>query len=149
MDDTRTGGAGGPLGGMERRFNRGVETLEPIFAFVRDVSHVHAIEPAAAFAINVAVEELFVNMVRYNAGGASGISIRFEKQGDDLHVVLTDFDADPFDPNAFPEPDLDGPLSERAVGGLGLHLVRQLMDAVRYEYHDRRSTITLTKKLVS
>lgn len=132
---------------MERSFKRRVETLDPLFAFVEDAAHAHALDPATAFAVNLAVEELFTNMVRHNAGGASDISIRFEKRGGELQVVLTDFDADPFDPTVHPDPDLEHALAERPVGGLGLHLVRQLMDAVHYEHHGRRSTITLTKKL--
>jgi serine/threonine-protein kinase RsbW len=66
---------------------------------------------------------------------------------DVLTVRLTDFDVDPFDVTRAPQVDIDKPLQERQIGGLGLHLVRKMADTLRYEFADRRSTITFTMAL--
>jgi serine/threonine-protein kinase RsbW len=64
-----------------------------------------------------------------------------------LTVRLMDFDVDPFDVTRAPTVNVDKPLHERQIGGLGLHLVRHMADTIRYEFADRRSTITFTKSL--
>jgi anti-sigma regulatory factor (Ser/Thr protein kinase) len=64
-----------------------------------------------------------------------------------LTVRLTDFDVEPFDVTRAPAVDIDKPLAERQIGGLGLHLVRKMADTLRYEFADRRSTITFTMTL--
>jgi serine/threonine-protein kinase RsbW len=93
------------------------------------------------------VEELFTNMVKYNPDAIRDIALSFGQNNSTLTVRLTDFDVAPFDVTRAPPVDVTKPLEERAIGGLGLHLVRQMADTIRYEYADGRSTITFTKAL--
>jgi serine/threonine-protein kinase RsbW len=60
---------------------------------------------------------------------------------------VTDFDVEPFDITKAEKVDVDLPLSERKPGGLGIHFVRDMADSVAYDYTDRRSKVTITKKL--
>jgi serine/threonine-protein kinase RsbW len=61
-----------------------------------------------------------------------------------VRVTLTDPDADDFDPRAAPAPDVGAPLERREPGGLGLHLVRRLVDTLEYRYSPEQRTARIT-----
>jgi len=132
---------------FERYFGRSFDSLEQIFRFVEEFFRAQAIDPALLEPVNFIVEELFTNMVKYNPGNTHDIALSLGRSADALTVRLTDFDVDPFDVTRGPPVDIEKPLAERQIGGLGLHLVRKMADTLRYEFVDRRSTITFTKTL--
>jgi anti-sigma regulatory factor (Ser/Thr protein kinase) len=132
---------------MERAFPRSLEALEEIFAWASAFLAGEEVGESAAFAAKFAVEEIFVNMVRYNSRGADDIVIALSRQGSRLKVELTDLEVEPFDITGVADYDGTLPLERRGPGGLGLHLTRKLMDRVEYRHERGRSTITLTKVL--
>lgn len=94
----------------------------------------------------LAVEEIVTNVILHgytSAGGTIGITWRFA--GDRAEVEISDT-APAFDPLSLPEPDLAGDLNDREPGGVGVFLVRQLMDEVRYRREDGRNILTVVKK---
>lgn len=100
------------------------------------------------YAVELALEELFTNMVKYNGEGAGPIRIEIELKNGEVVVRLQDFDAPRFDPFRDAPPFRpDQSLEERKPGGLGLHLVREMMDRIEYSHHNRTSTITLAKRV--
>jgi phosphoserine phosphatase len=132
---------------VRRYFKRGYESLDGIFQFVEDFLAGRSIDPSLKEPVCFIVEELFTNMVKYNPEATRDIALSLGQGGATLTVRLTDFDVAPFDVTRSPAVDITRPLEERAIGGLGLHLVRQMADTIRYEYADGRSTITFTKTL--
>jgi anti-sigma regulatory factor (Ser/Thr protein kinase) len=104
-------------------------------------------QPGAAFDVDLLIEELFTNMVKYNRGGTEDIEIGLAAEDQVITVSVRDFDVESFDVTQAPEVDPDMPMEERRRGGLGLHFVRQLADTIRYDYTDRNSTVTVTKRL--
>lgn len=100
-----------------------------------------ALPLSLAYPVDLATEELFVNMIRHNTGTVEPITLELEAVDGGVEVSLTDHDVEPFDPSEVEPFERDKPLTERTIGGLGLHLVHSLVGAVRYEYRDRRSTI--------
>jgi anti-sigma regulatory factor (Ser/Thr protein kinase) len=102
--------------------------------------------PAVAHAVNLSLDELLTNTISYGYDDASGHVIDIELAADSgrLTIVLRD-DARAFDPTGVPEPDVDADLEDRALGGLGVHFVRSLMDEVRYQRTDGHNLLTLTK----
>jgi hypothetical protein len=66
---------------------------------------------------------------------------------DQLVVSVTEFDAERFDIRDAPPPDLLQPLDERKPGGLGIHLIKKMVDRIDYDYRDRTSKTTMYKKL--
>jgi anti-sigma regulatory factor (Ser/Thr protein kinase) len=132
---------------MEKKFKRAMESLDEVFDFINGFVAANGIDSAGAFSINLAVEEIFTNMVKYNPAGAHDIAMALAKDQNDLTVVLTDFDAEPFDVTQTAEVDVTQSLEARPLGGLGLHLVKKMVDQVDYQYANRQSTITLIKHL--
>ncbi len=132
---------------MQKAFKREIASLDAIFAFIRDFFDREHIDSRHLYTMNLAAEELFTNMVKYNPGNAGDILIDVEADEDRLRLTLTEHDADFFDvTRPRPAPD-DVPLQDRRKGGLGLFLVQQMVDGIAYEHEGRRSTVTVTKKL--
>ncbi len=132
---------------MERHFKRDLDALNDIFAFIDGFIEKDASMSSISFPLRVAVEELFVNMVSYNAEGAGDILLDMESDGCKVTTTLQDLDSDFFDIKNHEVGDLGAPLEERKIGGLGIHLVKRMMDEVYFEYKDRRTTIRLIKHL--
>lgn len=99
-----------------------------------------------AHAVNLALDELLTNTISYGYDDEVGhsIEITLAAAGGGLSVTLRD-DARAFDPTQAGEPDLDADLDERALGGLGIHIVRAMMDEIRYRRVDGHNQLTLTK----
>lgn len=102
-----------------------------------------------ANAVNLAVEELLANTIAYGYGDTADheIVVRLWREETELVIDLTD-DGGPFDPTTVPTPDLSAPLEARRVGGLGIHLVRSLMDRIAYRRDGALNCITLRKTIV-
>ncbi|HEY0592904.1 MAG TPA: ATP-binding protein [Thermoanaerobaculia bacterium] len=132
---------------MSARFRRDVEALGEVFELVDAFFSREALSANLRFPVDLAVEEIFTNFVKYNAGAPSDITVSLRRDRDELVVSLTDSEAVRFDPTRLPPPDVNAPLAERSPGGLGIHLVKNVMDRVEYEHGDRRSTVTLYKRL--
>ena len=94
------------------------------------------------YVVDLATEELFVNMVTYNTESNEDILIQMEPHEQGIEVTLTDEDVERFDPASAVTIDVDAPLDERTPGGLGLYLVLKMVDSIHYEYRNRKSRIT-------
>lgn len=133
---------------MSARFRRDIGVLPDVFDLVGRFFSTEQIDPALRFPIDFVLEELFTNFVKYNPAGKSDIGILLALQGDELRVSLTDSDSAPFDLHKdAPVVDTNKPLEERKPGGLGVHLVKKMMDRVEYAHENRTSTITLYKNV--
>lgn len=97
-------------------------------------------------ALQLALEEVVTNVINhgYTDGAEHHFTVELRAAAGGVAAVVTD-DAPAFDPLARAPVDLEQPLEERAVGGLGVHLVRKLMDAVRYERREGRNVLTLER----
>ncbi len=102
-----------------------------------------------AFSANLCLDELITNTVLHGLQGAENrvIRVRMSISDDWLEIIIKD-DAPQFDPFVeAPSPDLDDDLDERAIGGLGVHLVKTLMDEARTYYDGSGNLIVLLKTL--
>ena len=101
------------------------------------------------YKVNLALDELLTNLISYAYpdGGEHAIEVHLAYANGRLTAVLVD-DAAPFDPlSEVAAPDLDAPLDERPIGGLGLHFVRTLMDECAYQRDGERNRLTLVKHI--
>jgi anti-sigma regulatory factor (Ser/Thr protein kinase) len=98
----------------------------------------------------MALDDLLANIISYGYVDDSHhlISIKLSLVGDSVVVVITD-DGLPFNPFTREGPDTDLSLEEREIGGLGLLLVKNVIDETYYKRHVNKNVITLVKKLTS
>ena len=103
----------------------------------------------ALMQINVAVEEIFVNIASYAYVPEKGkAKVRVEISDEPVSVTITFEDRGiPYDPVAREDPDVTLPASQRDIGGLGIFMTKQIMDDVAYEYRDGQNILTLKKRL--
>ena len=103
----------------------------------------------AQMQIELAVEEIFVNIAKYAYSPEVGrAKVRVELEQDPLKVIITFIDQGmPYDPLARQDPDLTLPAEERDIGGLGVFLTKKMMDDVSYEYKDGSNVLRLKKRL--
>lgn len=107
------------------------------------------ISPMLVLSINLALEEAMVNCVNYayptGTTGDISLSICWNAEQQALNFTLSDAGA-PFDPTAAPAPDTDSGAEDRPIGGLGIFLVRQIMDSVCYHREGNLNILTMCKK---
>jgi len=108
-----------------------------------------SIDKDVAFSMNLALEEIVTNIIEhgYNGHEEYDIAIRFSLEKHNLRIQIKD-SAPEFNPVALPEPDdLNKPLEERHIGGLGIHLVKKFTDNFTYRRMNSKNVISLLKKL--
>jgi serine/threonine-protein kinase RsbW len=130
-------------------FSRSVSELDGIVSFTAQAFKAQHIDSSLRHVIDLVIEELYVNMVKYNVAATSSISIEINGVADGVEVCMIDSDVERFDPTAAATVDIDAPLAERTAGGLGVYLVMKMVDSISYEYKNRSSKITFSKFLES
>lgn len=121
----------------------------PILAgFVEEVCEEAGIDMATMMQLNLAIEEAVVNVMdyAYPAGTEGYVLVDAKVDNGQLHIIITD-KGTPFDPTAKADVDTTLSAEERNIGGLGIHLIRTIMDDVIYERVDDRNILTLIKKI--
>lgn len=133
---------------LDIRLANDIGKLETLAERLEAYVEAEAIPPTPAYRLQLAADEFFNNAVDYGYpdGRAGEIALRVRRVSGALEAILSD-DGDPFDPFAAPPPDLDTPLEERRIGGLGVHLVRTLSESFAYRREDGRNVVTLTFSL--
>ena len=125
------------------------EDPAPVVEFVEEELSRHDCPPKALYQIEVAIEEILVNIVSYAGLSATdGVEVRCEVLEDPLRVVVQFLDGGvPFDPLAKADPDTSPEAIMEREGGLGIFMVKKMMDEVSYAYEDGKNTLTILKHL--
>lgn len=131
----------------QRSFPRTAACLPEIFEFMDAFFTRAGVGDEHRMPLQFAVEELFTNLVKYSRGGTREILLDLKRDGGRLVVSLTDFDVEQFDIRTVSNVDVDLDLKDRKPGGLGIHLLKRMVDDVDYEYVDGRSKTTLVRLL--
>jgi anti-sigma regulatory factor (Ser/Thr protein kinase) len=119
------------------------EALDLVEVFARE-AHLSA---TLRSELQFALDEIFTNFVKYNAGGRGPITVTLAKHGSDVVLAVADPDSPRFDPTTdAPEVDVGRPLDQRRPGGLGIYLLKRIADRVEYAHDGRTATITLHKR---
>lgn len=126
-----------------------LENLDKVMAFVDEELEVVGCSMKAQMQIDIAVEEVYVNIANYAYNPTvGGVTIRVMIEENPLSVVLTFIDeGKPYDPLAKEDPDVTLAAEDRQIGGLGIFMVKKSMDNVSYEYNQGRNILTLKKEL--
>ena len=124
-----------------------IATITQLSEFVETVCEEKGLDMALTMNLNLALEEAVVNVMSYAYPDSQG-DVKVDIIIDDQKVVsiLTDSGI-PFDPTQKGDVDTTLPAEERPIGGLGIHLVKQIMDKVSYQYVDNQNILTLEKNI--
>ena len=126
-----------------------VSNLEKVLEFIGGKLESFEVSPKVQMQIDVAVEEIFVNIASYAYAPKSGMAtIRVYTSKDPAFVDISFLDHGvPYNPLAKEDPDVTLSAQERKIGGLGIYMVKKSVDDIRYEHHDGQNILTIRKKL--
>ena len=130
------------------QFSAKFEFLDEIREFVGEIARAGGFGDKDVYNIQLASDEAASNIIEHAYEGVSDglLEISCGMRGDAITIILVDH-GESFDPSVIPLPDLKADLSERKIGGLGIFLMRKLMDEVRYEVKpNKNNVLTMTKR---
>ncbi len=124
-----------------------LDNLDQVLAFVDKFLEESDCPPKPQMKIDVAVEELFVNIARYAYAPATGsMTIRIENDPQGMSITLIDRGV-PFNPLAKLDPDVTLSAEERQIGGLGIFMVKKSMDSMEYKHENGQNILMVRKKI--
>jgi anti-sigma regulatory factor (Ser/Thr protein kinase) len=123
------------------------DILDDIRTFVGDVAQDAGFNSKEIYSIQLATDEAASNIIEhaYDEKPDGKFEVSCEFHANRLIITLLDH-GKPFDPSKVEEPDLKADLLDRKIGGLGIYLMRKLMDEVRYETTQTGNLLTLVKR---
>jgi anti-sigma regulatory factor (Ser/Thr protein kinase) len=134
---------------LEIKVNNELSALERVNQALTEFGRRHRLAPKILHDINLAVEEILANIISYGYTDnreEHEIKLGVSVQPGEVRVDVED-DGRPFNPLEAPEPDTTKPLEERTLGGLGIYLVRKLMDGLEYQRQAGKNLLLMKKKL--
>lgn len=125
-----------------------LSVLPQIFDFCANFASAEAVPEDKRFALEVCVEEIVTNIIKYGypEGSEGPITINLERSGDRLSIRIED-EGVPFDPTQTEEVDIAQSLEDRPIGGLGIHMVKKMMAEIHYQRVDQRNQLTMIANL--
>jgi len=132
---------------MGKYFTRSIRSLPAVFNYLDAFLKKYEIDEDVSFAMRLAVEEIFTNLVKYHKDNPHRIRVALSQAPGTLIVRIYDFDVASFDITQKQTERHTLPLKKRQPGGLGLHLVKKITDDIQYKYdaQKRQCEITLIK----
>ena len=125
-----------------------VQEVPQLNEFVDGVCEAVGLDMSTTMKLNLAIEEAVVNVMNYAYPPDTQGEVRIEAVANDDQLKFQVIDSGAFfDPTKKGEVDIALSAEERSIGGLGIHLVRQIMDSISYERVDGTNVLTLIKKL--
>lgn len=125
-----------------------IETIPQLNEFIDSVAEEVGLEMSLTMSLNLAIEEAVVNVMEYAYPDGQKGNVEIEVTADQqwMTFVITDTGI-AFDPTTKEDADTTLSAEERPIGGLGIFLVRQLMDDINYKREGNKNVLTLRKKL--
>lgn len=126
-----------------------IENIETVIDFVNGQLEEIKCPLKAQMQIDIAIDELFGNIAHYAYNPETGpATVRVEVTEDPIAVVITFIDHGvPYDPLKKDDPDITLSAEERAIGGLGIFMVKKTMDEISYEYKDGKNILRIKKNM--
>ncbi len=132
---------------MKKFFKQDIQSLTQIFEFTRVFKNKNRLDPATTFTIEIILEEIFSNIIKYNQGENSKVLIELQLDNESILIKIIYKCSQPFDLSKAGYYDTTAPLNQRPIGKLGLHLVKNLADQISYQYQTGQSIITINKSI--
>jgi serine/threonine-protein kinase RsbW len=122
--------------------------LTVLTSFQREFGMAVALDAAQVSTFELALEEIFMNIVMHGSrpGMAPRVEVSLHRDAESVTMTVED-DGPQFDPLSLPPPDVTTSVADRRVGGLGVFLVRKMMDSVSYARIAGRNQLRMSKRL--
>ena len=133
----------------ELRVDASLENMEKVQKFIQDELMDYELSLKTENEINIAIEEIFVNIASYaytDGDGNATLAFGFDENERLMTLVIKDSGV-PFNPLERAEPDISLSADEREIGGLGIFITKKTMDTVSYAYENGNNILTMTKKI--
>ena len=138
--------------GLTLTLKNSLDEIPKMADAVEEFAVAHDIPMSTCLHVTLVLDELVTNVISYGypdgPAGDRDIVVRMTVEDLNLTVVLED-DGRAFDPTSAPPPDTEADLEDRAIGGLGIHFVRNFMDSVHYQRANGYNRLTMRKSLVT
>ena len=129
---------------ISKQFSVGTETVENVLDMAEEFFSKNKVSIKTVTAMNVSIDEIVSNVVNHSVATFLQVSCQINEE----QAVMTFSDnGKPYDPMKREDPDVTLPSNEREIGGLGIFLIKKLMDQVSYEYRDETNHLTIRKKI--
>lgn len=126
-------------------FNAEVSELQKVQSFVlQTLSDLH-LDLKLQNQLNIVIEELFVNVASYAYENGGEVEIKVEAKNGEISITFIDSGMK-FNPLEMDDPNIDAKAEERRIGGLGIFMVKNMMDDVQYKYEENKNILTIVKK---
>jgi len=131
---------------VQKEFKAEVKELSNVQSFVETELSKHNIANEIINHINLAVEEIFVNIANYAYKDKNGnCLLTIQNDEDKIIKLVFEDNGIPFNPLERPDPDITKSVDEREIGGLGIFITKKLMDDIEYKYEDNKNILIITK----
>ena len=129
-----------------------IENLSKVFTFLQDAFSELDIKTTTQRQIKMCVEEIYTNIANYAYNpevGAAKVTFAVDDEIKPAKIIIKLYDSGkPYDPLKHEDPDFDLDLDDAPIGGLGIYLVKETMDTVKYESINGKNILTMEKELV-
>lgn len=131
-----------------RIFPAEIQSLTDLAVFLEETLEKAGAEPKEIFDIQLAADEIFTNISSYAYGEEQGVvEVMVKCSEEEISIALID-SGKPFNPLCLPPPDITLGIDERKIGGLGIYLVREMMDTVSYLRENGKNILAIEKRRV-
>jgi len=124
-----------------------ISELNRLVVFLELLEEEWNLPPAVVPPVNLALEEALSNVIFYafEKGSKNEINLDFKLEGTVMTIVLSD-EGKPYDPTKKEDPDISLPAEDRPIGGLGIFLIRQIMNEITYNRVGNKNQLTMVKR---
>lgn len=142
------GGKSESIGSDHLILHNNISQITALGEWMETIGEKYGIDMPTLSSLNLALEEAATNVIMYAYpdGAYGSVELSCDSENGALRFTLTDT-GKPFDPTARPEVDINAGVEERAIGGLGIHLVKNIMDSVSYSREDGKNLLTMIKNI--
>ena len=125
-------------------FNAEVSELQKVQSFVlQTLSDLH-LDLKLQNQLNIVIEELFVNVASYAYKNGGEVELKVEAKNGEISITFIDSGLK-FNPLEMDDPNIDAKAEERRIGGLGIFMVKNMMDKIEYKYENNQNILTIVK----
>ena len=136
-----------PAAATRRDFERRIGAIAEMVEFTAAFARAHGLPSDLLNTVDFVIEELFTNMVKYSTMSRARVTVSLAPIDRGIEVEMVDYDVDRFDVTLASDADVARPAQERTPGGLGLHLIRRMVDTIEYRYDSgQRESRTVFRK---